>query len=585
MKRPTFRRPDRIRFRSPVRIWSLLPLPSVASLPDLIMFSAGLALFYGVVEVGRNWLGPYRPQVEISRSLGALPIYAGYSLLRIALAYFLSLIFALVYGYVAAYRPRAERFMIPLLDVLQSIPVLSFLPGVMLAMAALFPGRQIGVELGAVLLIFTGQVWNMAFSFYASLKSIPREMREAATIYRFNWWQRFLQIELPFATIGLVWNSMMSVAGAWFFLMACEQFTDFRLPGLGSYLQAAADNGDTRSILLGIATMITVIVLMDQIIWRPVIAWAEKFKFEQVESTSAPTSWVLDFLRRSRGMAYLRKRAVRPLREQMVHYFADQNEVRVQSSDESRTALWLWRVLGVVMLVAIGYAVVRVVLILVGLHGAEFREIGLGLGATFLRVNAALILGALWTIPAGVAIGFSPRLARIAQPLAQIAASVPATALFPVVLLVLIRLGGGLGIGSIVLLLLGTQWYILFNVIAGAMAIPTDLKEAANVFGIHGWERWQKLILPGIFPFLVTGLITASGGAWNASIVAEYFHFKGRTYSTIGVGSIISAATDAKNFDLLLAGTIALAAVVVTTNRLLWRRLYRLAETRFKLES
>ena len=549
------------------------------------MFSAGLALFYGVVEVGRNWLGPYRPQVEISRSLGALPIYAGYSLLRIALAYFLSLIFALVYGYVAAYRPRAERFMIPLLDVLQSIPVLSFLPGVMLAMAALFPGRQIGVELGAVLLIFTGQVWNMAFSFYASLKSIPREMREAATIYRFNWWQRFLQIELPFATIGLVWNSMMSVAGAWFFLMACEQFTDFRLPGLGSYLQAAADNGDTRSILLGIATMITVIVLMDQIIWRPVIAWAEKFKFEQVESTSAPTSWVLDFLRRSRGMAYLRKRAVRPLREQMVHYFADQNEVRVQSSDESRTALWLWRVLGVVMLVAIGYAVVRVVLILVGLHGAEFREIGLGLGATFLRVNAALILGALWTIPAGVAIGFSPRLARIAQPLAQIAASVPATALFPVVLLVLIRLGGGLGIGSIVLLLLGTQWYILFNVIAGAMAIPTDLKEAANVFGIHGWERWQKLILPGIFPFLVTGLITASGGAWNASIVAEYFHFKGRTYSTIGVGSIISAATDAKNFDLLLAGTIALAAVVVTTNRLLWRRLYRLAETRFKLES
>lgn len=549
------------------------------------MFSAGLALFYGIVEVGRNWLGPFHPQVEISRSIGALPIYAGYSLLRIALAYFLSLIFALVYGYIAAYRPRAERFMIPLLDVLQSIPVLSFLPGVMLAMAALFPGRQLGVELGAVLLIFTGQVWNMAFSFYASLKSIPREMREAATIYRFNWWQRFIQIELPFATIGLVWNSMMSIAGAWFFLMACEQFTDFRLPGLGSYLQAAADNGDTRSILLGIGTMVAVIVLMDQIIWRPVIAWAEKFKFEQVESTTAPTSWVLDFLRRSRGMAYLRKRAVRPLREQMVHYFAGQNDAaRAQSSDESPGALWLWRIPGVAMLTVIAYAVVRVVLILAGLRSADYHELGLGLGATFLRVNAALILGALWTIPAGVAIGFSPRLARIAQPLAQIAASVPATALFPVVLLVLIRLGGGLGVGSIVLLLLGTQWYILFNVIAGAMAIPTDLKEAASVFGLRGWERWRKLILPGIFPFLVTGLITASGGAWNASIVAEYFHFKGHTYSTTGVGAIISAATDAKNFNLLLAGTIVLAAVVVTTNRLLWRRLYRLAETRFKLE-
>lgn len=582
-KRPD--RPERVRLRTPARIWSLLPRPRAAGLPDLVMFAAGLALFYGIVEVGRNWLGPFHPQVEISRSPAALPVYAGYSLLRIALAYVLSLLFSLVYGYIAAYRPRAERFMIPLLDVLQSIPVLSFLPGVMLAMAALFPGRQLGAELGAVLLIFTGQVWNMAFSFYASLKSIPREMREAAAIYRFNWWQRFLQIELPFATIGLVWNSMMSVAGAWFFLMACEQFSDFRLPGLGSYLQAAADSGDTRSILLGILTMVTVIVLMDQILWRPVIAWAEKFKVEQVESSNAPTSWVLEFLRGSRAMAYLRKRAVRPMREQMFHYFAHQQEVRTQASHGGQAAVWLWRILGAAMLTLIGYAVVRVVMILTGLHSSEFHQIGLGLGATFLRVNASLLLGALWTIPVGVAVGFSPRLARIAQPLAQIAASVPATALFPVVLLILIRLGGGLGLGSIVLLLLGTQWYVLFNVIAGAMAIPTDLKEAASVFGLRGWERWRKLILPGIFPFLVTGLITASGGAWNASIVAEYFHFKGQTYSTVGVGAMISAATDAKNFDLLLAGTIALAAVVVTTNRLVWRRLYRLAETRFKLET
>ncbi len=578
------KRPQRIVFRPLVRIWSVLPRPSAASLPDLIMLSGGLALFYGVLEVGRNWLGPFTPHVEISRSLSALPVYAGYSLLRITLAYVLSLIFAVTYGYIAAYRPRAERFMIPLLDVLQSIPVLSFLPGVMLAMAALFPGRQLGVEMGAVLLIFTGQVWNMAFSFYASLKSIPREMREAATIYRFNWWQRFIQIELPFATIGLVWNSMMSVAGAWFFLMACEQFSDFKLPGLGSFLQTAADNGDTRSIVLGIVTMVAVIVLIDQLVWRPVIAWAEKFKMEQVESTSVPTSWVLDFLQHSRGVALFRKRAIRPLREQMVHYFARRQEVGVQSTDENKTVLWLWRVVGIAALAAIGYAVARVVMILTGLHGSEFRQIGIGLAATFLRVNLTLVLGAMWTIPVGVAIGFNPRLARIAQPLAQIAASVPATALFPVVLLVLIRLGGGLGVGSIVLLLLGTQWYILFNVIAGAIAIPTDLKEAASVFGINGWERWRKLILPGIFPFLVTGMITASGGAWNASIVAEYFHFKGQTYSTVGVGAMISAATDAKNFNLLLASTIALAAVVVTTNRLLWRRLYRIAETRFKLE-
>ncbi len=576
-------RPQENVFRPLVRIWSVLPRPG-ASLPDLIMFSGGLALFYGVVQVGRNWLGPFTPHVEISRSLSALPVYAGYSLLRIALAYVLSLLFAITYGYTAAYRPGAERFMIPLLDVLQSIPVLSFLPGVMLAMAALFPGRQLGVEMGAVLLIFTGQVWNMAFSFYASLKSIPREMREAASIYRFNWWQRFIQIELPFATIGLVWNSMMSVAGAWFFLMACEQFGEFRLPGLGSYLQAAADHGDTQSIILGIITMVAVIVLIDQFVWRPVIAWAEKFKMEQVESSSAPTSWVLDFLQRSRGVALFRERAMRPLRERMVHYFAQRQEARAPDSADSNASLWLWRLVGVGLLCAIGYSVVRVVMILTGLRGADVHQLGLGLAATFLRVNVTLLLGALWTIPVGVAIGFNPRLARIAQPLAQIAASVPATALFPVVLLVLIRLGGGLGVGSIVLLLLGTQWYILFNVIAGAMAIPTDLKEAADVFGIRGWERWRKLILPGIFPFLVTGMVTASGGAWNASIVAEYFHFKGQTYSTVGVGAMISAATDAKNFDLLLAGTIALAAVVVTTNRLLWRRLYRLAETRYKLE-
>jgi NitT/TauT family transport system permease protein len=552
------------------------------------MFGAGIALFYGVLVVGRTWLGPFTPQVEISRSPLALVPYAGYSLLRITIAYVLSLSFTLVYGYVAAYNPRAERFMIPLLDVLQSIPVLSFLPGVMLAMVALFPGRQLGVEAGAILLIFTGQVWNMAFSFYASLKSIPNEMREAAKIYRFSWWQRFIEMELPFAAIGLVWNSMMSVAGGWFFLMACEMFVlgsrDFRLPGLGSYLQTAASAGDTRSVLWGVATMITVIVLLDQFIWRPVIAWAEKFKVEQVESSDAPRSWVLDLIRHSRGLAQIRDKTVRPLSERLLLYFS---RVRAGDEAERRNAwkVWLTRVLSVVVLAGMSYGVVRVVMILTGLQKAELQEAAFGLGATFLRVNLTLLLGALWTIPAGVAIGFNPRLARIAQPLAQIAASVPATALFPVVLLLLIRVGGGLGIGSIVLLLLGTQWYILFNVIAGAIAIPTDLKECCSVFRLRGIERWKKLILPGIFPYLVTGMVTASGGAWNASIVAEYFHFKGHIYTTIGLGATISQATDAGNFDLLLAATMMMAGTVVTINRLVWRKLYGLAETRYRLET
>jgi NitT/TauT family transport system permease protein len=574
---------------SAYRLWRQLPSIESSRLPDVIMFAAAIAVFYGVASVGRSWLGPFTPSVEISRSLRALPGYAGYSLLRIVTAYVLSLVFALAYGYVAAYNVRAERFMIPLLDVLQSIPVLSFLPPVMLAMVALFPGRQIGVEMGAILLIFTGQVWNMAFSFYSSLKSIPTEMREAAKIYRFSGWQRFTQMELPFSAIGLVWNSMMSVAGGWFALMVCEMFVlgprDFRLPGLGSYLQTAASAGDTTSMLWGVVTMVAVIVLLDQIVWRPVIAWAEKFKVEQVESTVVPQSWVLNFVRHSNGLARIREKTLKPLGERLLLYFARKHSEEIPEEVAGPWRDWLLRLLAVLALVGIGYGVVRVVIILSGLHRAELHETALGLGATFLRVNLALLLGALWTVPAGVAIGFNPRLSRIAQPLAQIAASVPATALLPVILLVLIHLGGGLGLASMFVLLLGTQWYVLFNVIAGAMAIPTDLKECCSVFRIRGLERWKKLILPGIFPYLITGMVTASGGAWNASIVAEYFHFKGQIYTTTGLGATIQQATDSGDFHLLLAATIMMAATVVTVNRLVWRKLYGLAETRYRLDA
>src|SRR5271169_5386543 len=400
-----------VRGFSAYRIWTQLPSIEISYLPDLLMFGAGIALFYALLVVGRTWLGPFTPEVEISRSPLALPAYAGYSLLRITIAYVLSLAFTLVYGYIAAYNPRAERFMIPLLDVLQSIPVLSFLPGVMLAMVALFPGRQLGVEAGAILLIFTGQVWNMAFSFYASLKSIPKEMREAAKIYHFSWWQRFIQMELPFSAIGLVWNSMMSVAGGWFFLMACEMFVlgarDFRLPGLGSYLQTAASAGDTRSILWGVGTMIAVIVLLDQFIWRPVIAWAEKFKVEQVESSEVPHSWVLDLLLRSSGLALLRKKAIFPLRESLMSYFSRRHRAEPEAKVQAPWKTWIFRIVGVIVLIFSGYAVVRVAMLLAGLNHSETGQLMLGLGATFLRVNAALLIGAAWTIPVGVWIGFN----------------------------------------------------------------------------------------------------------------------------------------------------------------------------------
>jgi NitT/TauT family transport system permease protein len=550
---------------------------------------ASLALFYGLLSLTRYWTGPVNAQAAIDLHPGALPKYALFSVARIAIAYMISLAITLVYAYVAAHNARAERFLIPLLDTLQSIPVLSFLPGVMVAMVALFPTRQLGVELGSILLIVTGQVWNMTFSVYSSIKNIPRELLEAAEIYRLNWWQKFVQLELPYAAIGLVWNSMMSVAGAWFFLMACEMFVlgnrDLRLPGLGSYLQTAANAGDTRAITWGLGVMIAVIVLIDQLVWRPVIAWSEKFKFEQVEAQQTPRSPILDFLRRSRILQRATQIVLSPEREAFAVRVAKASTFSTRHGQKPVARMWLIRFVAVGGLLALVYAIVRMGMMLGTLTQPDLAEIFRGTGATFLRVELTLVLAGLWTIPAGVFIGSRPRLSAIAQPVAQIAASVPATALFPIVMLFLIRVGGGLGIGSIVLLLLGTQWYILFNVIAGASAIPTDLKEVCNVFHLGKIERWRRLILPAIFPYLVTGFVTASGGAWNASIVAEYFRFQGQTISVTGLGALISRATDSGNFPVLLGATVVMAALVVTVNRLWWRRLYALASTRYKLES
>jgi NitT/TauT family transport system permease protein len=579
---PTEQQPSAVlaRARFPIALPSL-----VRDLPILL---AAFALFYALLTVTHYWVAPVSEHAEIHLSASALPKYAMFSLLRIVIAYLISLIFTLVYGYVAAYNAKAERFLIPLLDTLQSIPVLSFLPGVMLAMVALFPTRNFGIELGSILLIFTGMVWNMTFSFYSSLKAIPREMREVAEVYRWSWWQRFVQMELPFSVIGLVWNSMMSVAGGWFFLMVCEMFIlgdrDLRLPGLGSYLQTAANANNMRASIWGVVTMVGVIVLMDQLIWRPIIAWAEKFKFEQVEAIEAPQSPVLDFLRRSKVLPLVAHALVQPMQERLNKYFATRAESRNETVRVTTARNWIRRVALVLVVLGIGYALVKMVYLLGTVTTPEIRTIFLGAGATFLRVEAVLLLAALWTIPAGVIIGLNPRLSAVMQPLAQIAASVPATALFPIILLFLIR-AGGLGICSMVLLLLGTQWYILFNVIAGASAIPSDLKEVCAVFQFGKIEKWRELLLPAIFPYLITGLVTASGGAWNASIVAEYFHFHGHTYSITGLGAVISAASDHGNSRVLIAATLVMAAMVVTINRLVWRKLYVLSANKYKLEA
>src|SRR5882672_8715762 len=325
---------------------------------DVSVFAGILAILYALFASGRTWFAPFTPVANISSSPRALPLYAAYSLVRIVIAYILALLFALGYGFAAAKSERAAKIMLPLLDILQSIPVLSFLPGVMLAMVALFPRSQLGLELGSMLLIFTGQAWNIAFSFYASLKGIPRELDEAARLYRFSNWQRFTELELPFAAIGLVWNSMMSVAGGWFFLMACEMFVlgdrDFRLPGLGSYLQIAAGNGDTRAILWGMAAMIAVIVLLDQFVWRPVIAWADKFKFETVEG-AAPQSFVLTVLRRSGILAAFYRRTIYPIEERVTQAFAAKTTAARAGSPppESKFNKWFARAIGAACLVVL----------------------------------------------------------------------------------------------------------------------------------------------------------------------------------------------------------------------------------------
>jgi len=398
---------------------------------------------------------------------------------------------------------------------------------------------------------------------------------------------------MPFAAIGLVWNSIVSVAVGWFFLITCEMFTirprNFRLPGLGSYLQSAAsaDPVDTHALLWGLGVLVLIIVATDQLIWRPLIAWSDKFKFEQTESASRVTSPILALLQRPSALTRLPARAWTACEERIYRRLSKTRDCRVVQpiDDESEKGSKLVPLLlAFFAALAVLWGAVQAYRMLQGVTWPEIRLLLLGAGATYLRVAATLILGALWTIPVGVAIGLNPKLARILQPITQVLASIPATALFPVLMLGLIRLGGGLGIGSIALMLLGTQWYILFNVIAGAMAIPSDLEEVAALYRFSRWQRWTRLILPGIFPYLVTGMITASGGAWNASIIAEYFHIGDKTLQTLGLGAQISAATDSGSFSTLLLATILMATIVVTTNRLVWRRLYRLAETRYKLE-
>jgi NitT/TauT family transport system permease protein len=526
---------------------------------------------------------------NISLSYRALPWYTLLSTGRMLLAYLLSLLFTLTYGYVAARNRTAEKILMPVLDILQSVPILSFLPVVLLSLSVILP-EALATELAAIVLIFTSQAWNMTYSFYQSISTIPNELKEASAIFRLNPWLRFKTVEVPFAAIGLIWNSMMSWAGGWFFLMASEIFTigsrDFRLPGIGAYLQTAASAGNIGAVTAGVLTLVLTIILIDQFLWRPILAWAEKFKVEMVAGENPPQSWFRDILVRSWLVKRVMDRVVTPAGEwidrTMGRRFEDRSDAKPMQAERSHI-LFLW-ILGS-MLGALGlYGTYRAGVMLRLLHAHDFAEIGLGTLATLLRVGVALLIALVWTVPVGVAIGTNRRLANILQPVVQVTASVPATALFPVILLALLRVPGGINIAAVLLMLMGTQWYLLFNVIAGTVAIPKDLRDTTALLGLSRRDRWRTLLLPALFPYLVTGAITATGGAWNASIVAEHAQFGGRTLATAGIGSTIAAATGKGDYPLLLASTLALIVTVVTINRFFWRWLYRVAEERYRME-
>jgi NitT/TauT family transport system permease protein len=582
---------EKVNNRLFTRIWgetaTLIDHSRKARWVDLVIVVGLAGLVYGLTNLARQWTQVAHEVVEIDLSPWALPRYTFYSLSRGLLAYVLSLLFTLLYGYWAAKDQVAERVLIPLLDILQSIPVLTFMPGLVMGMAALFPSTNVGLELAAVVMIFTGQAWNMTFSFYHSLRSVPQDQNEAATVYRFNWWGRLKWVELPFSTMGLVWNSMMSMAGGWFFLMINEAFTlkdkDFRLPGIGSYMSEAVKAQRVDAMFWAIGAMILMIVGLDQLLWRPVVAWAQKFRVEEGGSKEEASSWFLDWLRRSHILAVVGT-FLQTVLSRKVETRLPEAEVKMDSRMANPWAERFSMAIFVLLIALLLYGAWCLVDLLGDVSWGEWEGLLPKAFLTLGRVLLAIGIGTLVALPAGLAIGLTPRLSRLLQPVVQVLASFPAPMLFPLVIAGLQVVGVGLGWGSIVLMLMGTQWYILFNVIAGAMAIPADLGEAARSYRISGWQRFRILYFPAVFPFLVTGWVTAAGGAWNASIVSEYPTFGQSTIAAAdGLGAQISEAFDKNNYPLLAASVLVMSTLVVVFNRTVWRWAYRLAEERYAL--
>ncbi len=575
----------------------MIRLPPKYALPKSPIGLADAALLFGlfltfyiVAKVGSGFFVAFRPPntlPSVSLDPANLPYYAIRSTMRMFIALSISVVFTLAYGYAAAKSRLAEKLLVPLLDVLQSVPVLGFLSVTVTAFIALFPGSLLGLECASIFAIFTGQAWNMTFSFYHSLITLPKELDEAASVFQFSKWRRFVSIEVPASMIGLVWNGMMSFGGGWFFVAASESISvlnkQYTLPGIGSYVAKAVAEKDLHKLGLAILTMVVVIVAVDQLFWRPVVAWSEKFRMDRSAAATQAHSWLLDVLRAAKLPRTL-NRYWRRLQTRLLKWRLPQVrapfKVPVRFRLKVNADLLFGVVLGGIVVVAI-YEGARFITTEVGPS-----EVGLALWyglLTLLRVIAMLIFATVVWTPIGVAIGSNPRLARIAQPVVLLCASFPANFIFPAATILFLKIGLSLNWGSMLLMALGAQWYVLFNTIAGAMAIPNDLREMTINMRLTGWNRWQKLIIPAIFPAWVTGAITASGGAWNASIVAEVVTWGDKTLRAHGLGSYIAKATEIGDWPRIVLGVTLMCVFVVGINRLVWRRLYALAESRYRL--
>ncbi len=573
---------------------------------DLIVLGLFIFLIYGSVITAERWHAELQPSVSISLSTGSLALYSVYSLFRAVIAYILSLAFTLVFGYLAGKFKAAEQAILPMLDIGQSIPVLGFLPGLVLGLMALFPHNNLGLELACILMIFTGQVWNMTFSFYSSIKSVPKHFHELSDNIQLSFMQRLLYVELPYSSSGLAWNSLMSMAGGWFFLTVCEAFTlgdkEFRLPGLGSYMAIAIEKGETGAMIQGVIAMIILIVGMDFMIWRPIIAWTRRFRLDEQQDDPQEIPFFQLLLKDSKIL-----RLIQSLTQALWHADAVKKRKSLEEQDSSKISLrrlqrnWHLQVSHFLkhhkyaqsFISKLTYAVLgfmgvwisaKVYNFLHPLNISDYLLIAKSSLITFIRVIFTLVISTLWTVPFGLWVGLSQKRTQIFQPFIQVAASFPAPMLYPIALAILGFFSIGIGMGSAILMLLGVQWYVLFNVLAGTTMISRELQDTFRIAGLSKRDTWLNLYLPSIFPSLVTGWVTAAGGAWNASIVAEYILYRGNLLKASGLGALISDATAHGNYALLAGSLLAMVIVVVGFNRMVWHKLYQLVERRFKFE-